>query len=315
MALNFKNAATRPVLEALVRDADVVHHNLRLPAARKLGLDYESLRAINPRLVYCHVSSYGPVGPRADWPGYDQLFQAQSGWEYEGAGDGNQPMWHRFGMMDHQGAMASLLATLLGLYRRDRTGAGQCVAASLLGASVLTISETLVLPDGELAPYDRLDADQLGVGPGRRIVALADGWIAVDARSDDQLAGLRRVAGVDDVAAAPEALAARGCREVLGALAAEGVPATEVRLDQMNAFFDDAATWAAGLGARYPHPEYGDVEQIGALWNFGDLGARLDRASPALGQHSVEILTELGFGPEQLDALFATGAVAGPRPA
>src|SRR4030088_3051649 len=104
-----------------------MHHNLRMPAARKLRVDYESLRAINPHLVYCHVSSYGPVGPRSEWPGFDQLFQAAGGGEYEGAGKGNPPMWHRFGMMDHQGSMASLFATLLGLLWRERTGEGHFV--------------------------------------------------------------------------------------------------------------------------------------------------------------------------------------------
>jgi crotonobetainyl-CoA:carnitine CoA-transferase CaiB-like acyl-CoA transferase len=122
IALNLKHPDTRPVVEKLVQWADVVHHNLRYPAARRLRIDYESLKELNPKLIYCHTSSYGPKGPRADWPGFDQLFQASSGWEYEGAGEGNRPMWHRFGMMDHQNALASLTATLLAIYHRMRTG-------------------------------------------------------------------------------------------------------------------------------------------------------------------------------------------------
>jgi crotonobetainyl-CoA:carnitine CoA-transferase CaiB-like acyl-CoA transferase len=296
IALDLKDLASRPVLEALVASADVVHHNLRMPAARKLGLDYESLRAINPRLVYCHVSSYGPTGPRADWPGFDQMFQAASGWEYEGAGNGNPPMWHRFGMMDHQGGMASLLATLLGLYWRKRTGEGQLVAASLLGATVLTISETMKLPDGSLADYARLDTEQFGVSPGRRIIEVADGWIAID--TNDALA--------------PDAtgLADRSTADLLGELSARGVPATQVRLDQMEAFFDDPATWSSGLAARYSHPQWGEVEQIGSMWQFGDLTTRFACASPLIGQHTVEILTELGFEDGAIDSLLATGAAA-----
>lgn len=294
IALDVKNPASRPVIEALVASADVVHHNLRMPAALKLGLDYESLRAINPRLVYCHVSSYGPTGPRADWPGFDQMFQAASGWEFEGAGAGNPPMWHRFGMMDHQGGMASLLATLLGLYWRERTGEGQFVAASLLGASVLTISETMKLADGSLADYPRLDSEQFGVSPGRRIVEVADGWVAIDA---------------DDASAPdPAALATRRVADVLDELAARGVPATQVRLDQMQAFFDDPVTWSSGLAARYPHAEWGTVEQIGSMWSFGDLTTRFACASPLIGQHTVEILTELGFDAAAVDALLASGA-------
>src|SRR5439155_7566681 len=107
------------------------------------------------------------------------VFQSSSGWELEGAGEGNPPMWHRFGMMDHQCAMASLVATLLGLYRRDETGEGQFVAASLLGASVMTASETLLRADDTLAPYARLDGDQMGVSDTQRLYRCADGWVAI----------------------------------------------------------------------------------------------------------------------------------------
>ena len=91
------------------------------------------MRAVNPDIIYCHASSYGPRGPRADWPGYDQLFQSSCGWEVAGAGEGNPPMWHRLGFMDHLCAMGSLISTLLALYHRDRTGQTQFAAGSLLG--------------------------------------------------------------------------------------------------------------------------------------------------------------------------------------
>ena len=144
VALDLKSPEARPALEALVRWADVVHHNLRLPAARRLGIDYERVAAINPEVIYCHTSSYGPEGDRADWPGYDQLFQASAGWEVLGGGEGNDPMWLRFGFMDHLCAMASTVASLLAVFHRDRTGQGQAVTSSLLGAGVLTNSETFL---------------------------------------------------------------------------------------------------------------------------------------------------------------------------
>ncbi len=108
VALDLKSPAARPALDALVAGADIFHHNLRMPAARRLGVDEASVRAVNPDIVYCHTSSYGPQGPRADWPGYDQLFQSSCGWEVAGAGEGNPPMWHRFGFMDHLCAMGSV---------------------------------------------------------------------------------------------------------------------------------------------------------------------------------------------------------------
>ena len=94
---------------------------------------------------------------------------------------------------------------------------------------------------------------------------------------------------------AADALGARAVDELLGALEAAGIPAERVRQNQRDAFFDSAENQAAGLVARYPHPVYGMFEQPGALWAFGDLDVRLDRAPPTVGQHSVEILEEVGF--------------------
>ena len=309
IAVDLKKPESREILERIVKWADVVHHNIRMPAAIKLGIDEPTLRKINPKMVYCHTSSYGPTGPRKDWPGYDQLFQSSCGWEYEGAGEGNRPMWHRFGMMDHQCAMASVVATLLGVLRRDETGDGQTVSASLLGAALLTTSETLVLPDGSLAPYPRLDQRQTGVSPTDRIYQLSDGWIAVVARSDEQAISLCRVAGVSDVNAVESALLGRTSADVLAALAAAGVPSEPVRLDQLDEFLTGAATNAAGLVASYDHKQYGPMRQVGGLWDFGDLDLTLSTPPPVLGENSAAILHELGFSADQIGDFAGSGAI------
>jgi crotonobetainyl-CoA:carnitine CoA-transferase CaiB-like acyl-CoA transferase len=308
VALDLKSPATRPALEALVRDVDVVHHNLRMPAARRLGVDYETLRPINPSMIYCHTSSYGPRGPRADWPGYDQLFQAQCGWEALGAGEGNPPMWHRFGFMDHQCALASVVATLLALYHRGRTGEGQFVSGSLLGSGALTISETYLKADGELAPFAGLDGDQTGSAPGYRIMQLSDGWIAVAARTLKQQQALCQVAGTSEIHQVPAAVGGRSCGDLLRDLDAAGVPSEPVRQQQRFPFFDDPANRSAGLVAEYQHAEWGKMEQPGALWYFGDLGVRLDYAPPALGEHTAAILNEIGLSESDIDGLVGAGA-------
>jgi crotonobetainyl-CoA:carnitine CoA-transferase CaiB-like acyl-CoA transferase len=305
VALDLKSPAARPALEALVRWADVVHHNLRMPAARRLGLDYDSMVAINPEIVYCHASSYGPKGERADWPGYDQLFQAAAGWEVLGGGEGNDPMWFRFGFMDHLCAMASIVATLLALWHRDRTGNGQRVTGSLLGGGVLTNSETF-LKDGKLAVAAApLDHEQMGLSPGYRLYPLADGWIALCARDDTEFAAACATVG----ASGPEDIGARlgglRCEDALRDLAARGVPCEPVRMDQGNAFLDDELNRALGLVASYPHAEWGRLEQVGALWSLGDLEVCLDRAPPALGEHTREVLSEVGLDEATINELLS----------
>jgi crotonobetainyl-CoA:carnitine CoA-transferase CaiB-like acyl-CoA transferase len=301
VALDLKADDARVALDALLAQADVLHHNLRMPAARRLGLDETTVRAVNPDLVYCHASSYGPRGPRADWPGYDQLFQSSCGWEVAGAGEGNRPMWHRLGFMDHLCAMGSLISTLLALYHRDRTGETQFVAGSLLAGGVMTCSETYLDATGAIVPTPVLDHEQTGIAPGYRIVEVADGWIAVAASTDASRAALDALGGVD-------AFVTRTVVDALASLAEAGVPADAVRLDQCEAFFASTANDAAGLIARYEHVDYGHVEQPGAFWDFGDLTVKLDRAPPGLGEHTVEVLTEVGLERDAIDALLASGA-------
>ncbi len=308
VALDLKHPESRAALEAIIGWADVVHHNLRMPAAHRLGLDPDSIRAIKPDVVFCHTSSYGPAGPRADWPGYDQLFQSSCGWEVAGAGEGNSPMWHRFGFTDHLCAMSSVVSTLLAVLHRDRTGTPTNVAASLLGAAVMTNSETYVGAGGELEPYAHLDRDQLALGPGRRIVACADGWVAIAADTEADIEKLVAGAGATSPEGITDAVATLEAAVLCKRLGASGVACEPVRLAQRYPFFDDPDNQAAGLVATYDHAEWGRFEQPGAMWHFGDLEARLDRAPPALGEHTVEVLREVGLTADAVDALLASGA-------
>ncbi len=307
VALQLKDPRSRPALEALVRWADGFHHNMRLPSAHRLGLGYEDLKAINPDIVGCHVSSYGPDGERADWPGYDQMFQASCGWEVEDGGEGNPPMWLRFGVCDHFGGLASAFALLLALFHRDRTGQGQMTAASLLGATLLTTGETLAHPDGRLEPYPRLDHDQTGVSDTHRLYQASDGWVAVAALTPGAAAQFQRLIQGD----ADSYFGARTARAAEADLQGAGVPAERVREDQLDAFLDDPANLAAGLVAHGEHATQGRLEQVGAFWTLGDRAMVLTQAAPALGQHSRAVLSAAGLSETQLDALAADGVMAG----
>ena len=145
---------------------------------------------------------------------------------------------------------------------------------------------------------------------GHRILPVTDGWIAIAATTDEQLVALCEVAGVDAAEDAAAALGARTSADALAALAAAGVPCEAVRLDQCESFFASPDNDTAGMIARYQHIDYGAVEQPGAFWAFGDLDVRLDRAPPGLGEHTVEVLAEVGFDQDAIEALLAEGAAA-----
>jgi crotonobetainyl-CoA:carnitine CoA-transferase CaiB-like acyl-CoA transferase len=267
-----------------------------LPAARRFGLGYETLKSIKADLVYGHVSSYGPKGPRRDWPGYDQLFQAATGWELANAGRGNRPTWLRYGMMDHLCAMSLCWGMLLALMKRDATGEGSEVDASLLGTSIMTMSELAMRPDGSLiGTAPALDRDQRGLSPGQRIAQCQDGWVAfigpdANAPDDGVLAGLQTSAAV-------------------ALLQTRGFAATRVREDAGQAFLFDDRNVELGLVARYHHGVYGELRHPGAFWTMPDAPLRLDRAPPTLGQHGVEILAEYGFAPAEIDHFSRAGLV------
>lgn len=308
--LDLKHPRAGDVLCRLVAWADVLCHNLRNQTAEKLGVDYARVQQLNPKIVYSHVNFYGPLGPRADWPGYDQLAQAYCGWEHESGGPGNPPMWNRLGVMDFLTSLASLSVALLGIIQRARTGQGQKVATSILGVGALTASETMVLADGTIAPYPRIDSGQTGLDPGYRIYEAQDGWLAVAATGDRERFALFRIAETVDSECLATRLRGLSVSELLKRLEDMGVPAEPVRLNQRDAFYDARVNREAGLVARYPHPVLGHIEHPGAFWQFGELDVKLDTPPPVPGEHTREILGEIGLGADAIDDLMQARVVA-----
>lgn len=183
----------------------------------------------------------------------------------------------------------------------------------MLASATATQSETLIrLVDNSVAEYPRFDATQTGFGPGRRIYEVADGWVAVVAEADGQLAALRAIAGAADDEGIEAGLAVFESEKLLVDLASAGIAAEPVREEYSFEFFDDEANRTGQLIASYDHAHFGRMEQPGAYWNFDDLTLKFDRAAPVIGQHTREILTELGYGDEEIDAMYADRVAGGP---
>ena len=175
------------------------------------------------------------------------------------------------------------------------------MASSLLGAMLLTESELVARPDGSLTAMAHLDAAQTGLSRGNRLHACSDGWVMVAAWTDAELAAFDALAG-----AQPQAFfAACSVAQATALLEGADVPCEPALENQRDAFLDDPCH--AGLRTRYRHAIYGELEQIGALWDFGELPLQIDRPPPALGEHSREILREHGFGDNDIARLVAQG--------
>lgn len=303
------------IAHRLMAQVDVVHHNMRPGVAERLGVDYETAKRLNPNVIYCHTTIWGNDGPRRDWPGFDQLGQSSCGCEYELGGEGNPPVWYRFGMCDQACACQSAVAVLMALYHRARTGEGQFVDTSIVNGGVYFNSDVWIGPDGPVR-RPRLDRHQMGIGPLYRLYRTRDGYLAVVVCTDDEwtalAAALPAVAGLrDDPAALTTALETALGSDTAAVwfdrLDGAGVPVEIADEAAATNWVDDPEWVAAGLVADYQHGDYGRFRQFGHLVHLSETPGRITGPPPRLGEHSREVLAELGYSDTEIQALRTKG--------
>ena len=309
IALDLTKPEAQVILERLIKWAEVLHHNMRFKGADKLGLSEVAIRAHNPGIAFSYVSAYGQRGARGNWPGYDSIFNAIAGWEFENAGEGNRPVFNRPGTMDIHSAHSCLVATMAALYAKRTSGKGWGIQTSLLGIAAFSQGERLIGADGELTETFHLTSDQTGFGPYHRIFEAEGGWIAIAAHSVAERAGVRRVLG-DYEAGFADVAKARTSADLLAALEAADVACDAVVFeDAMNRFFDDPLNRELGLVSALPQPLYGSIEQPGEMWDFGETNMDVTRACPTIGQHSDEIMLEMGFSDAEIAGFRERGVI------
>jgi crotonobetainyl-CoA:carnitine CoA-transferase CaiB-like acyl-CoA transferase len=345
IAVDLKSPEGQEISRRLIASADVLHYNMRVGVAERLGFGYEAARAVNPGIVHCHVTGYGNTGPLATWPGVDQMGQALAGIEWEqGATDaGGRPQWSRFGMCDAATGLLSVIGVLQASAHKERTGEGQQVETNILNAGMVFASDSITADAGPgdqplpLRPH--LDLLQRGTGPLYRLYETADGWLCVVVPTQDDWERLCTALGRPELvtderfadvagreangAALGELLeavfATKAAGDWFGVLDAAGVPcevALESPADERTAggaappWYDDPAAQAAGWVTDYEHPVWGRLEQPGRLFELSETPGRLAGPSPVIGSHTREVLLELGYAPDEIDALRAAGVVA-----
>jgi crotonobetainyl-CoA:carnitine CoA-transferase CaiB-like acyl-CoA transferase len=309
LALDLRHPDAAKVRERLLGQADVVVHNLRATAAKKLGLDPRTIHAVNPDAVVVSISGYGTDGPWRDLPAYDPTALAVSGAEYMLAGEGNRPAWLRNSAMDVQTGLMGFIAAVLGLLERKRSGRGVALSTSLLATAAMTSSETMLV-DGQPLPLPEADQAQTGIDWWHRIYPTADGWIAVDASDGDSRGRLLSGLSVSSPVEVAARMAELDTHAVVSRLEASGVPVEIVARQAGEAFLERELGRAGGLADRLTDTRHGVIEIPAGFWNAdGVVGVRAAGHLPAVGEHSREILAGLGFVLDDVDRLVLDGVV------
>jgi crotonobetainyl-CoA:carnitine CoA-transferase CaiB-like acyl-CoA transferase len=313
IALNLKDPAGRDALERLIAKADVITLNWRPGAAARLGIDFETLRAKYPRLVYCNTRGY-EKGPRSDLPGTDQNAAALTGTEWEdGACDaGNPPLWSRSNMGDTGNALLAAIAITIALYHRDRTGEAQAVSTSIVNAGLLHTSYAWIRSDGSEPDWGHVDGDQYGLSPYYRLYRCQlDEWIFVAALDPGHKKALRDLipgtpSHQDDDATASwmgSYFEATPAAEAFRALDVAGVPVELVDERFCRELFDDPEARRHDLVSQTWSDAVGRFEDPGLLVQISPATAVIQRGPCACGEHTQELLEELGFSESEIEAM------------
>lgn len=323
ITLNLKDPRAMKILLELVKKADVVQHNMRYDAAERLKIDYESLKQINPTLIYAHSRGF-ERGARASLPGNDQTGACLSGIQFEDGGMGRtgehgevgRPLWSFTSFGDTGNGFLSATSIIHALYHRDRTGEGQFVDTSIINAALLNTSYAVAKPDGSGFERPRIGGDQLGFDAWHRIYRTADGWLCVVAQTETQRTALLKALDVADAAGIAAAVQSRNGQDAFTALDAAGVPVEIVDPEFSRRLHDTPDFAKQQWTVRYDHPMVGRLDQVGLLVNLSDTPGVIQSRPLMVGEHTQAILKDLGYAEGEINTMeeqFAIGFVGMPR--
>jgi formyl-CoA transferase len=326
LTLNLKHPDGLAILKRLAAGADVVAENFRPDVKHRLGIDYETLRAENPRLIYASISGFGQDGPYVDRPGFDQIAQGMGGLMSITGLPGQGPVRVGIPVADLTGGIFAAMGILIALIEREKSGEGQWVQSSLLSAqiSMLDFQAARWLIGHEVPPQagnNHPTSIPTGVFPtsdGHINIAAAGGpiWLRLcgvldrpDLAKDPAYATAEKRSENRD--ALNETIGAitrhRPSAEWIDRLNKAGVPCGPIySIDQM---FADPQVRHLNLTRTLPHPTLGPVELVGQPITLSRTPWELHTASPDAGQHTDAILHELGYDDAAIEALRASGAV------
>ncbi len=318
LSLNARTEEGMQIARRLGLQADVILENMRPGAANRIGLDYDDLKRQSPGLVFTHLTAYGSNGPYAHRPGLDPVAQALVGVAWT-QGDGKTPVqMDVLAPVDYTASMLGALGTLLALFARERNGVGQEVETSLLAAAVMLVSEHFTRYPGK-PPRRPTGKGQYGPGTAHRLYQTSDGWLYLAADGRDQWAALLKLIDADGAGKVTsrrleKAFSEHTTDEWLTRLKKSGVPCAPVRYDYDTMFFTDPQALANDMVVQLEHPSLGEMQISRNLVRFPNTDYPVHRPTPLLGEHSREVLRELGYSTERIDALYESGVIVTEKP-
>ncbi|QHI97690.1 CoA transferase [Xylophilus rhododendri] len=326
LTINLKDPRGLAIFRRLVEQADVVAENFRPDVKFRLGIDYESLKAINPRIVYASISGFGQDGPYAKRPGFDHIVQGMGGMMSVNGHADNGPTRAGIAVADVAAGLFCALAVMTALLERASSGQGQWVQVSLLQAmiSMLDFQAARWLMNGDIpvqAGNDHPTSIPTGVYP------TADGWINIAAGEQAMFARLVKAMGCEELMAVPEYSTEEGRSEHRTALNAELSRRTREHgsahwlevfergsvaagpINRMNEVFEDPQVRHLQVAQTLQHQTLGAIQVVGQPFQLSRTPSQMRSVTPLRGEHTDEILAEAGYSEQDIAGFYADGVI------
>lgn len=327
IAIDMTAPEGQALIKRLATEVDVVIENYKVGGLKKYGLDYESLKAVNPKLIYCSVTGFGQDGPYSSRAGYDFMIQAMGGlMSVTGDPDG-QPMKVGVALADVMTGLYACNAVQAALLHRNETGVGQHIDMALLDVQVATLAnQAMNFLVGGKAP-SRLGNAHPNIVPYEAFPT-SDGHIILAVGNDGQFAKFCELAGAPDLATNPafltnslrvenradltpvvaELMRTRPSDWWLENLSAKGVPCGPI--NTLDKVFEDEQVKHRKMQIELDHPVAGKVPAVANPVKFSETPIEYNSAPPILGQHTDKVLAGMGLSEEEITQLKAQKVVA-----